>query len=239
MTRPPSSEPAGPSPASVPEGRRERRRRETRERLLDATRRVIAKSGLEAATIARIAEAADVGFGTFYSYFPSREQALLATVQHVLDRVAAENDALSTGLDDPARVFSIGLLNVLALAERDPATAAFGLALTLSGHRELWRALGRRMRSDLRRGIELGRFDVEALDVVIELVSGGVMRVLGARLEGRLDAGADVAFATHALRLLGVRDAADVARESARRVREGLADPPTLTPAPVAEERSR
>ncbi|MEB2343929.1 MAG: helix-turn-helix domain containing protein [Deltaproteobacteria bacterium] len=214
---------AAPAPPAAPEGRRQRRRRETRERLLDATRRVIAESGLEAATIARIAEAADVGFGTFYSYFPSREAALLATVRHVLDRVAAENDALSAGLEDPAELLAIGLANVLALAGRDPATASFALALTMSGHPELWHALRRRMQADLRRGRAAGRFQVEALEVVIEMVSGGVMRALAARLEGRLGPDADVAFVTHVLRLLGVADAAEIARAGGRRVREGLA----------------
>lgn len=222
MARLPARDAASEVPAA-PEGRRQRRRRETRERLLDATRRVIAQSGLEAATIARIAEAADVGFGTFYSYFPSREEALLATVRHVLDRVAAENDALSAGLDDPAQLLATGLLNVLALAERDPATAGFALALTMSGHRELWRALHGRMRADLRRGVTTGRFRVEALDVVIEILSGGVMRALAARLEGRLGPDANVAFVTHVLRLLDVGDAVEIARASERRMRPGLA----------------
>jgi len=55
------------------EPRNARRKRETRERLLDAALRLMAERGMAGVTINEITEAADVGFGSFYNYFESKE----------------------------------------------------------------------------------------------------------------------------------------------------------------------
>lgn len=57
----------------------DRRRRRNREALLRAARRLMAERGFTGTTIADITEAADLGFGTFYLYFKSKED-LLTTV---------------------------------------------------------------------------------------------------------------------------------------------------------------
>ncbi len=57
-----------------------RRKSETRRRLLRAARSVFAREGLESATIAQITGAADVGFGTFYLHFATKEEAYRAVV---------------------------------------------------------------------------------------------------------------------------------------------------------------
>ncbi len=61
-------------------GRRARRQAETRKRLLNAARKVFANTGVVNATIAQIAKAADVGFGTFYLHFQTKEEAYLAVI---------------------------------------------------------------------------------------------------------------------------------------------------------------
>jgi AcrR family transcriptional regulator len=198
--------PGGKSAAarSAARDRRERRRRETRARLLEAAIRLIGARGLEAATVSEIAEAADVGFGTFYSYFPSRDELLLEAVRGVLGRVAERNDEAAAASSDPARAFAIGLRRTLTLAERDPATASFALSLASAGHRDLWRGLALRMEGDVKRGIESGRFRVHDAPTLIEMVGGAVLAVMRARLEGRLGSESGPALAAHLLRLLGV-----------------------------------
>lgn len=54
---------------------------ETRERIIDATRRLLAEVGLEGATIQAICEAADVRPGSFYNLFPSKDAAILTVVK--------------------------------------------------------------------------------------------------------------------------------------------------------------
>jgi AcrR family transcriptional regulator len=59
-----------------PTSRRARRRAETRARILRAALDLFARQGFFATTVEQITEAADVGKGTFFNYFPSKEHAL-------------------------------------------------------------------------------------------------------------------------------------------------------------------
>ena len=59
-------------------GRRERRRAETRERLFRAALSLFAQHGFQSTTVEDITEAADVGKGTFFNYYPSKEHVLAA-----------------------------------------------------------------------------------------------------------------------------------------------------------------
>lgn len=58
--------------------RLERKRTRNRDALVAAARGLFARDGFQAATIADIAEAADLGFGTFYRYFADKEAVLEA-----------------------------------------------------------------------------------------------------------------------------------------------------------------
>jgi AcrR family transcriptional regulator len=59
-------------------GRRERRSAETRERLFRAALELFGRKGFAETTVEDITEAADVGKGTFFNYFPSKDHILLA-----------------------------------------------------------------------------------------------------------------------------------------------------------------
>jgi AcrR family transcriptional regulator len=59
-----------------PVSRRARRQAETRARILRAALDLFARQGFFATTVEQITEAADVGKGTFFNYFPSKEHAL-------------------------------------------------------------------------------------------------------------------------------------------------------------------
>jgi AcrR family transcriptional regulator len=71
--------------------RRERRRVETRERIYRAALKIFAERGFIDATVEDITEAADVGKGTFFNYFPTKEH-VLATFGE--ERIAAVRRAL-------------------------------------------------------------------------------------------------------------------------------------------------
>ncbi len=58
--------------------RRLRRSAELRERLFDAALALFAKKGFSETTVEDITNAADVGKGTFFNYFPSKDHILLA-----------------------------------------------------------------------------------------------------------------------------------------------------------------
>jgi AcrR family transcriptional regulator len=70
-----SALPRRPEPAPRA-GRRERHRAETRDRLYRAALRLFAERGFLETTVEDITEAADVGKGTFFNYFPTKEHIL-------------------------------------------------------------------------------------------------------------------------------------------------------------------
>jgi AcrR family transcriptional regulator len=72
-----TSRPARSSSGRGP-GRRARRSAETREKLFRAALDLFAGKGFTETTVEDITEAADVGKGTFFNYFPSKDHILLA-----------------------------------------------------------------------------------------------------------------------------------------------------------------
>src|SRR5271165_1402962 len=65
-------------PLPEPSNRRERRSVELRERIFRAALNLFAKQGFAETTVEDITNAADVGKGTFFNYFPSKDHILLA-----------------------------------------------------------------------------------------------------------------------------------------------------------------
>lgn len=93
--------------------RRERRRLETRERLYRAALELFGERGFLETTVEDITEAADVGKGTFFNYFPTKEHVLAA---YGGERIAAVERAL-----EKARATSGSVLEVLGELATDSA----------------------------------------------------------------------------------------------------------------------
>ena len=111
-----AAKPASRAPVKAPAGmnRRERHRVEIRDRLFRAALRLFAERGYFATTVEDITEAADVGKGTFFNYFPTKEH-VLATYGD--ERVAVVERAL-----EAARSRKVPALEAL----RDLATTLAG-----------------------------------------------------------------------------------------------------------------
>ena len=69
---------------------------ETRERILGATRSLVAENGLDGTTIKAICEQAGVLPGSFYNLFASKEQAILTVVREAIDAVDPDPDHQGT-----------------------------------------------------------------------------------------------------------------------------------------------
>ena len=98
-------------------GRRARRQAETRARILRAALDLFARQGFFSTTVEQITEAADVGKGTFFNYFPSKEHVLagFAEVQTAKVQAALEE---ARGRGTSTRQIWHNLLRELA---REPA----------------------------------------------------------------------------------------------------------------------
>lgn len=107
------------------ETRRERKKRETRQRITTAAIRLFEEHGYEETTVAQIAAAADVDPKTFFNYFGSKDEVLFAdmdsTYDLLLGAIAARPDA-----ETPARTLArmIAEYGAHHLPERAPRSNA-------------------------------------------------------------------------------------------------------------------
>ncbi len=83
--------------AEVKNGRRERRKVEVRNRLIESAISLFSEKGFNETTVEDITEAADVAKGTFFNYFPSKEHVLGALVDLQVTRVNEALAAAKTG----------------------------------------------------------------------------------------------------------------------------------------------
>jgi AcrR family transcriptional regulator len=188
----------------VAPGRSDRRKARTRAALVRAAQGFLAE-GRAGVSIRDITDAADVGFGTFYGHFETKEQLLEEAAAAALDDYAVMLATLTEGLTDPAEVFAVSFRMTGRLQRRHPELARVilntGTAILLSGS-----GMIRHARADIAAAQAAGRFDGEDPDIALMAVGGamlGVMQMLDARPD--LEAGviADQ-FAVRVLRMLGI-----------------------------------
>jgi AcrR family transcriptional regulator len=190
--------------------RRTRSRERARARLLEAALRVLARRGVDAATIAEITQEADVGFGSFYNHFESKEAILDAVVDKLLESHGATLDSLTESFEDPAEALAASIRHTVGRVEQDPTWGEF--VVRFGGvHRALRAGLGARARRDLRRGAKTGRFLAPDPAAALVTIGGGVLAVTRARLDGTLGSDAGNRLAESVLRMLGLPSAEAVA----------------------------
>src|SRR5215471_6439255 len=92
-----------------PPNRRVRRSAELRERIFRAALELFARQGFAETTVEDITNAADVGKGTFFNYFPSKDHILLAFGEMQLAKLeAAVEEARHTNEPMPQFLRSLG-----------------------------------------------------------------------------------------------------------------------------------
>jgi AcrR family transcriptional regulator len=93
----PSLDGGGEQAARVLPGRRERRKAETREKLFRIAMRLFAERGFFETTTENITAAADVGEGTFFNYFPSKQHILTMLSEKQIEKVITAHREAETG----------------------------------------------------------------------------------------------------------------------------------------------
>ena len=78
--------------------RTELRQRSTRLRLRQAAYELMSAQGVDATTIQQITDAADIGFGTFYNYAPSKEALAQDVLDCMIHNVGERNDLITQQL---------------------------------------------------------------------------------------------------------------------------------------------
>lgn len=103
--------------STVPEGRRDRKKRETRARISGAATLLIQRRGFDNVTVAEVAEAADVSKMTVFNYFPRKEDLYL---DRFPEREALLRDALAGCPPGEPPVAALRRLALRMIDERHP-----------------------------------------------------------------------------------------------------------------------
>jgi AcrR family transcriptional regulator len=198
-----------------PVNRLERRKKRTRSALIQAAQALIAAGKLNVPVL-EITQAADVGMGSFYNHFNSKEELFEAAVADVLDNHGALLDQLTASIDDPAETFASSFRLTGRLFRRRPQESRIllvsGLNLTSSE-----RGLGPRALRDIKSAAAAGRFTVDDPKLAMAIAAGALLG-LGKLLQDepeRDDAAAADRVTEDVLRLFGLP--ADEAHEICQR----------------------
>jgi AcrR family transcriptional regulator len=184
--------------------RTDRRRERTRAALIGAAQTLIAEGRTNVAVL-EITQLADVGLGSFYNHFESKDALWDAAVNDALERHGTLLDTLTADIDDPAVVFatSVRLTGRLhrTTIELSKVLVNRGVDLTHADHGLAPRAL-----RDIEAGVASGRFQVRDTIIALTIVGGAVV-ALGALLHADPDRDAASSadeMTEDILRMLGV-----------------------------------
>ncbi len=192
-------------------GRQARRRAETRGKLLEAARAMTLERDIESITIADITARADVGFGSFYNHFESKEAILEATTEREAQRLQEMIGALLATEQDVAVRLAVAVRYIARLTLDDPMWRWL-FRHSAYGFLAIRRATGPAFERDLDEGKRAGRFAFDNIASATEFVFGGMLAVFGAAVSGRIDQRSVEHAVVLVLRSLGVADAAVLAR---------------------------
>ncbi len=146
----------------VAPSRRERKKEETKERILSAAFDLFRKQGVEATTVEEISDKADVAKGTFFNYFPRKE----AVFGYLSETWVAEAEERAAEI----------------LRERGPLWARVrDMLVEFASFYEAERELSRHMALEWTRQIQTGdeqcrRWDALGIHLVESLQARGEMR---------------------------------------------------------------
>ena len=159
--------------AEQPVNRLQRRKMRTRAALVRAAQGFIAEGKL-AVPILEITQAADVGMGSFYNHFESKEQLFDAALTDALDQMGALLDVFTASITEPAEAFVTRFRLAGRLFRHRPQEAALLLSnagsLIFSDH-----GLSPRARRDIAAAIDAGRFVIADPDVGLALAGGALI----------------------------------------------------------------
>ncbi len=213
---------------TAPMGRRQRKALDTRRRMIAAAQAQMAEGGPESITIQAVTEGADIGQGTFYNYFKSRDELIDSVIFDVVENLGRRLDKLANKMTDPAEIYAFSLRYLMQTAVSDPVWGWFMVKLGIAQD-GLLAALGPRASRDIKLGVDSGRFKIDDIALASAMTFGSLLAVMHNYLNGQLDGDPSGGYAAALLRMVGL--SAEEADDIATRKMPPL---PKLTPAESA-----
>ncbi len=180
-----------------------RQRRKTHDRLINAALSVMARKGAEAATINDITETADVGFGSFYNHFSSKEEIFTVATETLFDRIGTQIDAATGTIYDPCEALAAAIRIFVTTLIDKPEWAQFIIrTMAVPGYKSV--GMYPRLFRDIRKIEQSHSLHIADPGTVTYAVGGAMLFMIIALLEGDLPAkDAPERMAAMALRMLG------------------------------------
>jgi AcrR family transcriptional regulator len=187
----------------VAETRNERRKRRNRQALIEAGHQVMAEKGIDAATMSEIAERADVGAGTVYNYFASKDDLAMSVMEQVMDRLAQRIEAVTNTFEDPAQVYAFGIRNVMKAATTDHRWRWLLRRSEVIAD-AMYRVMGPYAIRDICNAVAAGRYQVEDPEMAWRQATHAIVGFSLAVCDGKLPPGKIDEAVVNLLGMVGV-----------------------------------
>jgi AcrR family transcriptional regulator len=181
------------------------KKEKTRQRLVDAARALVFSAQHEKISIQEITAAADVGLGTFYNYFDTKQDVFEAVLDDMRDAFQARLFEVRKPLKDPATMISVTLQYCFREAQDNEEWRTFVAYSGLQGEYYLLQNESQCL-DDIRIGAQGGRFKVEDVHFCSTLIIGMVRHVTREIAQGHLARTAMSETTRYILRMLGIPD---------------------------------
>ncbi|WP_249342595.1 TetR/AcrR family transcriptional regulator [Pseudomonas rustica] len=203
----PTPETGAECPAETPEVRKprinEKARLRTRNKLLRAARTVMGSKGIEATTINDITDEAELSFGSFYNYFPSKEEVARAVFIEDAQLMVEEFEAADTATTGIAEIVGTNFRLTICRGLSDPVWGWF-LVYSIYSINDMLAIMGKPLARDIRIGNDSKDFEVVDVDATVDCIIGGMLFLLRQILQGARPVSAIGSAVQYILRGLGV-----------------------------------
>jgi AcrR family transcriptional regulator len=172
-------------------------------RLVESALLVFGDRGMDASVIDELIRTAGVSRGTFYNYFRTNEDLLIAVSLAVSNEMLRVVDPLAQAETDPAARIAAGVGLFLELAQEFPVLGAF---LSRGGLRVLTdnSLVKEYLPRDLIEGRKSGRLRIAEIDAAFDMVVGSTLAALHRMQGGSLPDGYLAQLVVAILRALGI-----------------------------------
>ncbi|UIJ83196.1 TetR/AcrR family transcriptional regulator [Rhizobium leguminosarum] len=152
------------------------RQERNREALVAAGYRVISEKGIDAATMQEIAQLADVGAGTVYSYFKSKDDLAVSVMERVMHNLALRIEEVTNTFSDPAQVYAFGVRTVIEQTTSDIRWKQLLNRPEVIAE-AMFRCMGPFATRDLENATKAGRFKVPDAQLTWKMASYAIVGV--------------------------------------------------------------
>ena len=156
---------------------------------MSAARETIAQTGLHNLRISDVTARADLGFGTFYTYFDTKDALVEALVAEALGTLVEAIGSSAQAISDPAVGAAASYRRFLRFGRDEPELAGILVALD-AADRRFEQAVRPWALDTLLRGQKSGRFNIPDIELCLASVAASALASIRAILDGRIEAGA-------------------------------------------------